>query len=73
MVWLAISFRKPLWFWGAVLYHAVVDALAVLAMTFGINVWLIEAGLIVISFGMLYVIIKTAKRMEQERVVLLEL
>jgi len=36
-------------------------------MSFGVQVWLIEAGLILISFGMLYVIIKTAKRMERER------
>jgi uncharacterized membrane protein YhfC len=73
MVWIAISFRKPIWFWLAVLYHAVVDGLAVLAISFGLNVWLIEAGLILISFGMLYVIITTAKRMDQERVVLLDL
>lgn len=73
MVWLAISFRKPLWFWLAVLYHAVVDGLAVLAISFGLNVWLIEVGLILISIGMLYMIIKTAKRMDRERVVLLDL
>jgi uncharacterized membrane protein YhfC len=73
MVWIAISFRKPLWFWLAVLYHAVVDGLAVLGMSFGVNVWFIETGLILISFGMLYVIIRTAKRMDQERVVLLDL
>ncbi len=67
MVWLAISFRKPIWFWLAVLYHAVVDGLAVLAMSFFVNVWLIEAGLILVSFSMLYVIITTAKRMDRER------
>lgn len=73
MVWMAISFRKPIWFWLAILYHAAVDGLALLAMGFGIHVWLIEAGLILISFGALYGIITTAKRMEQERVVLLDL
>jgi uncharacterized membrane protein YhfC len=73
MVWLAISFRKPLWFWGAILYHAVVDGLAVLGMSFGVHVWLIEAGLILISGGMLYWIIRTAKQMDRERVVLLDL
>jgi hypothetical protein len=51
----------------------VVDGLAVLGMSFGVNVWFIETGLILISFGMLYVIIRTAKRMDQERVVLLDL
>jgi uncharacterized membrane protein YhfC len=73
MVWLAISFRKPLWFWGAILYHAVVDGLAVLAMSFDVEVWLIEAGLILISGGMLYWILRTARKMDQERVVLLDL
>ncbi len=73
MVWIAISFRKPIWFWLAILYHAVVDGLAVLAITFGVQVWLIEAGLILISFGMLYLIIRTAKRMDRERVVLLDI
>lgn len=73
MVWLAISFRKPLWFWGAILYHAVVDALAVLGMSFAVEVWLIEAGLILISGGMLYWILRTAKKMDRERVVLLDL
>jgi len=67
MVWLAISFRKPLWFWLAILYHAVVDGLAVLAVSFGLHPWLIEAGLVVLSFSMLFVILKTAKKMEQER------
>ena len=67
MVWISISFRKPLWFWLAVLYHAVVDGLAVLAMSFGLQAWLIEAGLIIISFSMLYLIIKTAKKMDRAR------
>jgi uncharacterized membrane protein YhfC len=67
MVWMAISFRKPIWFWLAILYHAAVDGLALLAMGFGVYIWLIEAGLLVISFGMLYWLIKTAKRMEGER------
>lgn len=67
MVWISISFRKPLWFWLAVLYHAVVDGLAVLAMSFGLQAWLIEAGLIIISFSMLYLIIKTAKKMDHAR------
>ncbi len=73
MVWLSISFRKPIWFWLAVLYHAVVDGLAVLAISFGLHVWLIEAGLILISFSMLYLILRTAKRKDEERVVLLDI
>ena len=73
MVWMSISFRNPLGFWGAVFYHALVDALAVLAVTFGLHTWLIEAGLLVISFSMLYLILKTGKKKEEERVVLLDL
>jgi len=73
MVWMSVSLRKPLWFWGAILYHAAVDALAVLALTFGLHTWLIEAGLLVISFSMLYIILKTAKKKDEERVVLLDL
>lgn len=69
MVWISISFRKPIWFWLAVLYHAVVDGLAVIGMSFGVNVWIIEAGLVLISFSMLYLIIKTAKRMDTARAV----
>jgi uncharacterized membrane protein YhfC len=72
MVWLSISFRKPIWFWLAVLYHAVVDGLAVLGMSFGVNVWIIEAGLALISFSMLYLIIRTAKRMDTTRAVAAE-
>lgn len=67
MVWLAISFRKPIWFWLAILYHAIVDGLAVLTMSFGLNVWLIEAILFLISFSMLYIILTTAKRMDHKR------
>jgi hypothetical protein len=51
----------------------VVDALAVLGMSFAVEVWLIEAGLILISGGMLYWILRTAKKMDRERVVLLDL
>jgi hypothetical protein len=38
-----------------------------------LNVWLIEAGLILISFSMLYLILRTAKRKEEERVILLDI
>jgi len=67
MVWMAISFRKPIWFWLAILYHAVVDAFAVLAMSFALNIWLIELVLIVVSFSMLYIILKKAQQMDQNR------
>jgi uncharacterized membrane protein YhfC len=73
MVWTAVSFRKPLWFWLAILYHAVVDGLAVLGMSFGVQVWWIEAGLVAISFSMLYVILRKAKQMDLDRAEQLEI
>ena len=72
MVWLAISFRKPLWFWGAILYHAFIDGLTVLAVSFGLNTWLIEFVFVFISFAVLFVILRKAKQMDQERIVIAE-
>ena len=67
MVWLAVSFRKAWWFWAAVLYHGLIDGLTVLIMSFGVNIWLLEVGLLVVSFSMLALILKTAKKMDQTR------
>ena len=73
MVWLAISFRKPLWFWGAILYHALVDGLVVLATSFNLGVWLIEIVFVAVAFAVLYFVLRFAKQKEQQRVELLEL
>ncbi len=67
MVWLAISFRKPLWFWLGVLYHAVVDGAVVLMASFGVNVWVIEAFLIVTAVVVLYLMLRVGKQKDQER------
>src|SRR5665648_1209804 len=72
MVWLAISFRKPLWFWGAILYHALIDGLVVLATSFSLGTWLIEFVFVIISFSVLYVVLRKAKQMDRERLVLAE-
>jgi uncharacterized membrane protein YhfC len=73
MVWLAISFRKPLWFWGAILYHALIDGLVVLAVSFGLGTWLIEFVFVVVSFAVLYFVLRFAKQKDQQRIELLEL
>jgi uncharacterized membrane protein YhfC len=72
MVWLAISFRKPLWFWGAILYHALIDGLVVLATSFNLGTWLIEFVFVVVSFAVLYFVLRFAKQKDQQRVVLLD-
>jgi uncharacterized membrane protein YhfC len=69
MVWLAYSFRKPLWFWLGVLYHAVIDGVVVLMGSFGVNVWIIEAFLIVTGAVVLYLMLRVGKQKEEERLV----
>ena len=73
MVWFSISYRKPLWFWGAILYHALVDGLVVLATSFAVNVWLIEFVFLAVSFAVLYFILWFVKQKDQQRVVLLDI
>jgi len=68
MVWLSFNKRNALWFWGAVLYHAVVDGLTVLAVSFGVGTWLLEALFIVVSFLGLYLVWKSGKKAETERI-----
>lgn len=72
MVWLAISFRKPLWFWGAILYHALIDGLTVLATSFNLGPWLIEFVFVIVSFTVLFVVMRKAKQMDRERGILPE-
>ncbi len=67
MVWLAISLRKPLWYWLAVLFHAVVDGGVVLMSSFNVNTWIIEGFLIVVAAGMLFSMVRFGKRKDQER------
>ncbi len=67
MVWLSFAARKALWFWGAVLYHAEVDGLTVLAVSFGMATWTLEGLLVLVSFVMLYLIYRIASRVERQR------
>jgi uncharacterized membrane protein YuzA (DUF378 family) len=70
MVWLSFSKRKALWFWGAVLYHAAVDGLTVLAVSFGMGTWLLEVVFILVAFGGLYLVWQVGKRADAERIAL---
>lgn len=72
MVWLSFARNKPLWFWGAILYHAFVDGMTVIAVSFGMPVWGLEGLLIVVSFTVLYWMIRTGKRVEAQRVLAAE-
>jgi len=49
MVWRAVAQRSVLWFIAALLWHAVVDALAVLGTNFGLTPLMIEAGFFVVT------------------------
>lgn len=67
MVWLSVSLRKPLWYWAGVLYHAVVDGVVVLMSSFNVNVWIIEAVLIVVAVSMLIVMLRVGRQKEAQR------
>jgi uncharacterized membrane protein YhfC len=67
MVWLAVSFRKPLWFWIGVLYHAIVDGVVVLMSSFEVNIWIIEAFLIVIAAVVLFLMLRIGKQKSEKR------
>ena len=67
LVWLSFARRNALWFWGAILYHALVDGLTVVAVSFGMSIWILEGLLIVTSFTMLLLIYRFARQVEQQR------
>ena len=48
LVWAAIVERKPVLFWGAVLWHAFFDALAVALPQAGVSLWILE-GILALS------------------------
>lgn len=72
MVWLSFARRKALWFWGAVFYHALVDGLVVIAISLGMNTWLLEALLILIGFGGLYWMIRIGKKVDTQQQYLID-
>ena len=65
MVWLSVSRRNLLWFAAAVLWHALLDFVAVLTVSFGLQMWAIEGVLslfLVANLGLLYLIHRYAQR-----------
>ncbi len=67
LVWLSFARRNALWFWGAILYHALVDGLTVVAVSFGMSIWILEGLLIITSFAMLMLIYRLARQVDQQR------
>lgn len=67
LVWMAFSFRRPIWFWIAVLYHALLDGAVVLATSFGVNAWLLELVFIIVSFSGLALIWRYARMKDDHR------
>jgi uncharacterized membrane protein YhfC len=49
MVWLSVSRSDWRWLVGAILYHAVVDAGTVLAVSYGVGTWPLEGSLLVVT------------------------
>jgi uncharacterized membrane protein YhfC len=64
MVWLAVSRRSPAWFWGAVAWHALVDAAVVSAGAFGAQIWTIEGVMAVFTAVNLAFLWRTSQRPE---------
>lgn len=65
MVWQAVAQRSVWWFFGAVLWHAVVDGLVVVGAHFGLSSVMIEAGFLVITLlnaALLYLLWKRRGR-----------
>lgn len=60
-VWFSVTRHKPAWFWGAVAYHALVDALVVALATFTGKVWMIEAVLAVFTVFNIYFLSRISK------------
>lgn len=57
MVWWAVSHRSPIWFWGAVLWHAVIDAVLVYLSSTGMQAWPLEGVMFIatlLNIGGLY-------------------
>lgn len=59
-VWISISKKKPVWFWGAVGYHALIDALVVALASFTGKVWLIESVLAAFTVQNVYFLIRVS-------------
>lgn len=76
LVWKAVVDRSFVWFLLAVIYHAVVDALAVYLAGIGWNYWAIEGILalfLVLNIFLLYRFWKEEKEIEEEMIELEEL
>ena len=63
MVWQSVKNRSWLWFLGAVVFHALFDAIAVITSSLGLNTWIIEAIVLIMSA---IIVTWTVKMVKQE-------
>ena len=61
MVWQSVKHRSWLWFLGAVLLHALFDALAVMLVSLGLGIWAIEIIIFIMAAVVVFWTVKTAK------------
>lgn len=62
MVWQSVKHRSWLWFLGAVVLHALFDAVSVVMVSMGMNLWAIELIIILMSAMIVAWTIKTVKQ-----------
>lgn len=60
-VWFSVTRHKPAWFWGALAYHALVDALVVALASLTGKVWMVEVVLAVFTAFNIYFLSRIAK------------
>ena len=62
LVWQSIKNRSWIWFFGAIVVHALFDAIAVMTASFGLNTWLIELIIILMASVVVYWAVKFVKQ-----------
>jgi uncharacterized membrane protein YhfC len=65
MVWQAVTRRAWVWYLGAILYHALVDALAVALPQLGGSTYLLEGILGVLMLINLWALVRVHRRQEK--------
>jgi uncharacterized membrane protein YhfC len=62
MVWKSVKHRSWLWFFGAVLVHALFDAITVIISSLGVNTWISEGLIFVMAAAIVAWAVKTTKQ-----------
>lgn len=66
LVWRAVLLQKKGWLWLAIGYHALVDAFAVAASQYGVNVFVIEGVLLILTVVNVILLINMHRRWGSE-------